>query len=175
MISNELTALRRRISRLFDDAQPPTRAAQLLNAAQTAWWSWHDYLPTGPGPYVVYIDTTDGTTFTSSTPPGHEGSLTISSNGTFNGTVIVNGSVNLSGTPTFNGLVYSLNDMSVSGNVTVNGGMVSENRRDASSVNIDTDYSGSIMMNYDCSKIRNLPFSSNWIVKPGNYLETAGY
>ncbi len=114
-------------------------------------------LPTGTGPYVVYIDTLNGQIFSNSTATSNDGSLTLASNGTFNG------------------LVYSLNDMSVSGNVTVNGGMVSENRRDASSVNIDTDYSGSIMMNYDCSKIRNLPFSSNWIVKPGNYLETAGY
>ena len=132
-------------------------------------------LPTGTGPFVVYIDTLDGTTFSNSTATTNDGSLSMSGNTTFNGTVIVNGTVNLSGTQTINGLVYSLNDLSISGHVTINGGVVSENRRDSSSTNIDTDFSGNIQMNYNCGNIRNIPFSSAWIVKPGAYLETAGY
>jgi hypothetical protein len=132
-------------------------------------------LPTGTGPYVVYIDTTDGSTFSNSTPTGNDGSLSFSGNSTFNGTVIVAGSVTLTGTLTVNGLVYSMNDLSISGHVTINGGIVSENRRDSSSSNIDTDFSGNIQMNYNCGNIRNLPFSSSWMVKPGAYLETAGY
>jgi hypothetical protein len=132
-------------------------------------------LPTGAGPYVVYIDTLDGTTFSNSTATSNDGSLSIASNITFNGTVIVNGTVNLSGTSTFNGLIYSLNDLSISGHVTVNGALVSENRRDSSSSNIDTDFSGNVTMNYNCGNIRNIPFSSAWVVKPGAYLETAGY
>jgi len=132
-------------------------------------------LPTGAGPYVVYIDTLDGTTFSNSTATSNDGSLSIASNITFNGTVIVNGTVNLSGTSTFNGLIYSLNDLSISGHVTVNGGLVSENRRDSSSTNIDTDFSGNVQMNYNCANIRNIPFSSAWVVKPGTYLETSGY
>ena len=132
-------------------------------------------LPVGPGPFVVYIDTVDGTPFTNSTPTSNDGNLTISSNGTFNGTVIVSGTANISGTPTFNGLVYALNDLSISGHVTVSGGMVSENRRDTSSTNIDTDYSGSIQMNYNCANIRNIPFSSAWVMKTGGYLEQTGY
>ena len=53
--------------------------------------------------------------------------------------------------------------------------MVSENRRDTSSTNIDTDYSGSIQMNYNCANIRNIPFSSAWVMKTGGYLEQTGY
>ena len=117
----------------------------------------------------------DGTPFTNSTPTSNDGNLTISSNGTFNGTVIVSGTANISGTPTFNGLVYALNDLSISGHVTVSGGMVSENRRDTSSTNIDTDYSGNIQMNYNCANIRNIPFSSAWVMKTGGYLEQTGY
>ena len=132
-------------------------------------------LPLGPGPFVVFIDTVDGTDFTNSTPTGNDGSLTLSSNDTFNGTVIVAGTANISGTPTINGLVYALNDLSISGHVTVTGGMVSENRRDTSSTNIDTDYSGNIQMNYNCTNIRNIPFSSAWVMKTGGYLEQTGY
>ena len=132
-------------------------------------------LPLGPGPFVVFIDTVDGTDFTNSTPTSNDGSLTLSSNDTFNGTVIVAGTANISGTPTINGLVYALNDLSISGHVTVTGGMVSENRRDSSSTNIDTDYSGNIQMNYNCTNIRNIPFSSAWVMKTGGYLEQTGY
>jgi len=103
-------------------------------------------LPTGPGPHVVFIDTTDGSTFTNSTPTSKDGSLSLSGNNTFNGAVFVAGSVNVAGNTTINGLIYSLNDLSISGTVTVNGAVISENRRDTSSTNIDTDFSGNVHM-----------------------------
>ena len=72
-------------------------------------------------------------------------------------------------------LIYSLNDMSVSGNVVVNGAMISENRRDTSSTNVDTDFAGNVTLNYNCGNIRGLPFvSTNWVVKDGAYLEQEG-
>ena len=135
-------------------------------------------LPSGPGPYVVYIDTVDGSTFSNSTPTSNDGSLSLSGSTTFNGTVIVAGTINLAGTTTINGLVYSQNDLSISGHVTVNGALVSENRRDSSSTNIDTDFSGNITMNFNCTNVQNstnLLLGSNWVVKNGGYLETAGY
>jgi len=57
-------------------------------------------LPTGPGPHVVFIDTTDGSTFTNSTPTSKDGSLSLSGNNTFNGAVFVAGSVNVAGNTT---------------------------------------------------------------------------
>jgi hypothetical protein len=132
-------------------------------------------LPSGPGPFVVFIDTVDGSEFTPSTSTSNEGRLDLAGGGIFNGTVIVAGTVNMSGNNTINGLVYSLNDLNISGNVTVSGGVISENRRDASSTSIDTDISGNVTMTYDCSKIRNLPWSYRWVVKTGGYLEQAGY
>lgn len=131
-------------------------------------------LPTGAGPFVVFIDTLDGSNFDSNTTTANEGRLNLSGNDTFNGTVIVAGSVNLTGTSIINGLVYALNDISISGNLTVVGGVISENRRDTSSTSIDTDISGSTAMTYDCSRIRNLPWSYNWVVKTGGYLEQPG-
>jgi hypothetical protein len=65
----------------------------------------------------------------------------------------------------------------VSGNVTVNGAVISENRRDTSSTNIDTDFSGNVHMNFNCPNVRNATINllgSSWVVKPGNYLETSG-
>ena len=135
-------------------------------------------LPTGTGPYVVYIDTVDGTDFTNSTPTSNDGSLTLSGNTTFNGTVIVAGTANLSGTITMNGLLYSLNDLSISGHVTMNGAVISENRRDTSSTSIDTDFSGNVTMNYNCTNIRNSTINllgNSWVVKTGGYQETSGY
>jgi len=128
-----------------------------------------------PASGIVYIDTMDGTPFSGLTPPGRDGSLNLSGNGTFNGIVIVNGSVNITGTRIINGLVYGLNDLTVSGNVVVNGAMVSENRRDTSSTNVDTDFAGNVTLNYNCNNIRGLPFvSTNWVVKDGAYLEQEG-
>ena len=132
-------------------------------------------LPSGPGPFIVFIDTVDGSDFTSSTSTANEGRLNLAGGGYFNGTVIVAGAVNISGNNTINGLVYSLNDVTISGNTTVNGGVISENRRDTSSTSIDTDISGNVTMLFNCGNIRNLPWSFNWVVKTGGYLEQAGY
>jgi len=131
-------------------------------------------LPTGTGPFIVFIDTLDGSDFTSSTSTANEAQLSLAGTGVFNGTVIVAGTANIRGNNVINGVVYALNDLSIAGNVTVTGGVISENRRDTSSTSIDTDISGSVAMTYDCSKIRNLPWSFNWVVKTGGYLEQSG-
>ena len=128
-------------------------------------------LPAGAGPFVVFIDTRDGSEFTGDTPPGHDGSLSLSGSGTFNGIVIVAGTVTLRGNWTINGLVYAINDLSAAGTPTITGGVVSENRRDTSSTSIDTDVSGHVSLTYDCTNIRKLPWSYNWVVKTGGYLE----
>ena len=69
------------------------------------------------------IDTVDGWDFTSGTSGLNAGSLTLASNGTFNGIIVVAGSVFITGTTTFTGLIYSLNDLTATaGNVTINRG-----------------------------------------------------
>jgi hypothetical protein len=134
-------------------------------------------LPSGAGPHVVFVDTTDGSDFTNSTPTAKDGNFSYSGNGTFNGTIIAAGTINLSGNLTVNGLLYSLNDLSISGTITVNGALISENRRDTSSTNIDTDFSGNVHMNFNCSNVRNSTINlmgSSWVVKPGGYLLQSG-
>ena len=154
---------------------PPAILQKIKQMAQANGTYYQGRVSSLPTSGIIYIDTTDGTPFSDSTPPGHEGSLDLSGNPVINGIVIVNGSVNISGTPVINGMIYSLNDLSVSGNVVVNGAMISENRRDTSSTNVDTDFSGNVTLNYNCNNIRGLPFvSTNWVVKDGAYLEQEG-
>jgi Tfp pilus assembly protein PilX len=127
---------------------------------------------------ILFIDTTTGNPFTSTTPDSEAGSLTLSGNGTYSGIIVVMGSITISGTNTLNGLVYSANDLSLTGNITVNGGLVSENRKDTSSTNIDSAATGSVVINYNCENIRTgggtVPGSSKWAVAPGTYLEIEG-
>jgi hypothetical protein len=132
-------------------------------------------LPTGTGPFIVFVDTVDGSNFGQNTLTSNDGSLSVTGSGTFNGTVIVAGSADIGGSYTINGLVYSLNDLNIHGTVNIQGAVVSENRRDSSSSNVDTSVMGNVALDFNCSNIRNIPFSSNWVVKIGGYLETAGY
>jgi hypothetical protein len=156
---------------------PADSLAKLKAIAQANGTYYRGSVSSIPSSGIIYVDTVDGTAFTQSTPTSNDGVLNFSGSGDFSGTIVVAGTVNLSGTHTINGLVYSLNDLSVSGHITVNGGMISENRRDSSSTNIDTDVSGSVTLNYDCPKIRSAggQLSQAWIVKTGGYLETEGY
>jgi hypothetical protein len=133
-------------------------------------------IPTSGG--VIFIDTLDGTTFSSSTSDSNAGSLTLTGNSTYPGIIIVAGSISLAGNTTFNGLVYSLNDITVAGNVTVNGALVSENRKDTSSTNIDSSATGSTVVNYHCSNVATgggtVTLPTNWLIKSQSYAEQSG-
>jgi hypothetical protein len=130
-------------------------------------------IPTTGG--VIFIDTVDGSTFTSSTADSNAGSLTLNGNSTYPGIIIVAGTITLTGTTTFNGLVYALNDISVAGNVTVNGALASENRKDTSSTNIDSSATGSVRVNYNCSNVATgggtVTLPTSWTVKSQSYAE----
>ena len=155
--------------------------AQFKLVAQANGTYYQGAVSSIPASGVVYIDTTTGADYTTSTTDAQAGSLSLASNGTFNGVIIVAGSINIAGTRTFNGLVYALNDITVTGNTTFNGALVSENRKDTSSTNIDSAATGSVVVNYNCDYVRNGGDSANrqlstkWMVKWGTYLETSGY
>jgi Tfp pilus assembly protein PilX len=155
--------------------------AQFKSLAQANGTYYQGAISSIPTSGIVYIDTTTGADYTSSTPDAQAGSLSLASNGTFNGVLIVAGSINIAGTRTFNGLVYSMNDITVTGNTTFNGALVSENRKDTSSTNIDSAATGSVVVNYNCDYVRNggddanRQLSTKWMVKSGTYFEAAGY
>jgi len=130
-------------------------------------------IPTTGG--VIFIDTLDGSTFSSSTTDSNSGSLTLTGNSTYPGIIIVAGSISLAGNTTFNGLVYALNDITVAGNVTVNGALASENRKDTSSTNIDSSATGSVRVNYHCSNVATgggtVTLPTAWTIKSQSYAE----
>jgi hypothetical protein len=155
----------------------PTELARFKELAKQQGTYYQGARTSLPPSGIVYIDTVDGSDYTSSTSDANAGSLTLASNGTFNGIVIVAGSVFITGTNTFNGLIYALNDLTATaGNVTINGAVASENRKDTSSTNIDSALTGSVVVNYDCEKIRNFGGSvvPVWTIKPGTFREIEG-
>ena len=126
-----------------------------------------------PASGIVFIDTTDGSEFTSRTPSRAAGSLSLAGRGTFTGIVIVAGSAQISGDYHVNGLVYALNDLALSGNVRVDGAVVSENRKDTSSTVLDSGANGHVQLTYNCANVRTTLLSSAWRFKPGAYLAVA--
>lgn len=129
-----------------------------------------------PATGIVFIDTVDGSDFDQDTPDSIAGSLTLAGTSTFSGIVIVAGSVQITGGTTINGLLYALNDLTAAGDVTINGAVATENRKDVSSTSVDTTTTGSVVINYDCDKVRNAGGTTPpvWTIKPGTYREIEG-
>ncbi|MEX2147569.1 MAG: hypothetical protein WED01_11220 [Candidatus Rokuibacteriota bacterium] len=155
----------------------PAELARLKEMAKQQGTYYQGARTSLPASGIVYIDTLDGSEYTADTPDALAGSLTIASNGTFNGIVIVAGSIFITGTNTFDGLIYALNDLTATaGNVTINGAVASENRKDTSSTTVDSAITGSVAVNYDCEKVRNFGGTviPVWTIKPGTYREIAG-
>jgi hypothetical protein len=149
---------------------------EMAKANGTYYQGAQSSIPTTGG--VIFIDTVDGSNFTSSTPDSNAGSLTLSGNGTYTGIIVVAGAISLSGTVTINGLVYSMNDLTLGGNVTINGAIATENRKDTASTTVDSDVTGSVTVNFNCQNVRDGGGTVNltqWTVKNGSWLETSGY
>jgi len=91
---------------------------------------------------------------------------------------VVAGSVWISGNAQLDGLVYAQNDVTLHGNGNghVSGAVISTNRVDTQSTNIDTDDTGNAPVTYDCPAVRSgggsVPI--NWFVKPGSFREVSG-
>jgi len=127
---------------------------------------------------IVYIDTVDGTPFTASNPDSNAGKLELKKDDySWSGIVIVAGTVKIDKyRGVINGLVYALNDVYLKKDGTINGAVVSENRRDKTDT--DSKLEGEkVQVNYNCQTIRTGGGTLNtmWTMKPGTYLETAGY
>ena len=136
---------------------------------------------TSPPPNgIVFVDTVSGNPFTNSSPASDQITVDISGTWTqaWSGWLIVAGSVQINGEITMSGLVYAQNDLTFhglgSGGVT--GAMISTNRKDVSSTNIDAEDTGNAPIRYDCKKVRNGggAVTQNWFVKPGTYQEPSG-
>jgi hypothetical protein len=129
-------------------------------------------LPNG----VIFVDTTDGSVFSSSTPDANRGSANIGGGFTWSGWLIVAGKISVSGTASLTGLVYAQNDLSIGGNAAITGAAVSENRKNTVATVVDSNATGTSSVVYDCARVRDgggqIP--TGWFVKAGTYRQVEG-
>lgn len=151
----------------------------LAKARQTYYrgsQTWTSPPPNG----LAFVDTPSGARFTNSSPASDQIMVDIHGNWSegWSGWLIVAGSVQINGNISMSGLVYAQNDITFHGTGTggISGAMVSTNRKDTSSTNIDTTDIGNAPITYDCPKVRNGggAVTQNWFLKPGTYQEPSG-
>jgi Tfp pilus assembly protein PilX len=138
--------------------------------------TWTSPPPNG----IIVVDTPSGNPLTSSSPSSDMFTVDIHGNWTsgWTGWLVVAGTVSISGNTTLSGLIYSQNDINLhgSGGGSITGAVVSTNRVDTSSTNIDTNDIGNAPITYNCPVVRNgggaVPV--NWFLKPGTFREVAG-
>ena len=138
-------------------------------------------LTTPPKNGIVFVDTVSGSPLTNSSPASDIPTLRINGNWSspgFSGWIIVAGSLSIQGDVKITGLVYAQNDVQLNGLGTgaINGSVISTNRVDTSSTNIDTTDIGQAPLAYDCMAVRTgggaLP--QGWTLEAGTYVEQQG-
>jgi hypothetical protein len=151
-----------------------------LAMARGTYWKgnppWNGGLPPSNG--LIFVDTSDGSVLTSSTPSANIPTVSIHSNGSWSGWLVVAGSVDISGDVTMKGLIYSQNDVNLhgTGGGSIQGAVITTNRVDTSSTNIDSQDIGNAPISYNCPYVQSGggSLSQNWFVKPGTYQEVSG-
>src|SRR5438093_1619638 len=129
---------------------------------------------------VKFLDTPSGNVLTNSSPSSDLITVNVRGNWSsgWNGWLVVAGTIDISGNITMNGLIYAQNDVSLrgAGAGSITGAVISTNRVDAASTNVDTDDIGNAPITYNCPSVRTgggtIP--QNWFVKPGTYKEVSG-
>jgi Tfp pilus assembly protein PilX len=139
--------------------------------------TWTSPPPNG----IIVVDTPSGNPLTNTSPTADQ-SVVVDIHGSWtqgwSGWLVVAGSIWISGNAQLSGLVYAQNDVTLhgNGNGNVTGAVVSTNRIDTQSTNIDTDDTGNAPVTYNCPAVQNgggaVPI--NWFVKPGSFREVAG-
>src|SRR5882672_1125861 len=129
---------------------------------------------------IIFVDTPSGNVLTNSSPSSDLITVDIHGNwgSGWNGWLVVAGSIHISGNVTMNGLLYAQNDVTLhgAGGGSITGAVISTNRVDTASTNVDTDDIGNAPIRYNCPSVRDgggtIP--QNWFVKPGTYKEVPG-
>jgi len=129
---------------------------------------------------IIFVDTPSGNVLTNSSPSSDMISVDIHGNwgSGWSGWLVVAGSIQISGNTALNGLVYAQNDVTLhgTGGGNITGAVISTNRVDTNSTNVDTEDIGNAPITYNCPSVRNgggtIP--QGWFVKPGTYKEVPG-
>jgi Tfp pilus assembly protein PilX len=165
---------------LFSDADFNTLKAYARSLGPDHYYQGSQTWTSPPPNGIIVVDTLSGNPLSPSSPSGDAASVDIHGNWSsgWSGWLIVAGSLQISGNTTLSGLIYAQNDVQLhgTGGGSVTGAVVSTNRVDSSSTNIDTDDTGNAPVSYNCPAVRNgggsVPI--NWFVKPGTFREVAG-
>jgi hypothetical protein len=151
-----------------------------LARANGTYFQGNTTFTSAPKNGIVFIDTPSGSPLTNSSPSSDVITLDIHGNWStgFNGWLIVAGSASISGNIAVTGLVYAQNDVSLNGagNGAIRGAVISTNRRDTSSTNVDSTDIGNSPLTYDCNAVRtgggSLP--QGWTMEAGTFVEQQG-
>jgi hypothetical protein len=136
---------------------------------------------TPPPNGIIFVDTPSGNVLTNSSPLSDLITVDVHGNWSppgWSGWLVVAGTILISGNTTLNGLIYAQNDVSLhgAGGGSITGAVISTNRVDTSSTNIDTNDIGNAPISYNCPSVRTggNTIPQNWFVKPGTYREVPG-
>jgi hypothetical protein len=163
---------------LFSDAD--ILVLKSLAKANGTYYQGNQTWTSPPPNGIIFVDTPSGNPLTATPPSSDLINVDIHGNWSqgWNGWLIVAGSIQISGNTTLNGLIYAQNDVDLhgAGGGAINGAVISTNRVDSQSTNVDTEDVGNAPIGYDCKKVRNgggtIP--QNWFIKPGTFREVPG-
>ena len=136
--------------------------------------TWH--VPPTNG--LIFVDTTDESVLSASTPLANVPTVSLHGSIDFSGWLIVAGNVDVSGGINMTGMIYAQNTVTLhgAGHGLYTGAVISTNRMDNSSTNIDDEDVGNAPISYNCPAVRNGGgfLSQSWFLMPGTYREVSG-
>src|SRR5213083_1618189 len=142
---------------LFSDSDILTLKS--LAKANGTYYQGDQHWSSPPPNGIIFVDTPSGDALTNSSP--NSDLITVDVHGNWgagwNGWIVVAGSIHVSGNVTMNGLLYAQNDVTLhgSGGGSITGAVISTNRVDTASTNVDTDDVGNAPISYNCPSVRN--------------------
>ena len=117
--------------------------------------TWTSPPPNG----IIFVDTPSGNPLSSNSPSSDLITVDIHGNWSqgWNGWLVVAGTIAISGNTTLSGLIYAQNDVDLhgAGGGSITGAVISTNRIDSQSTNVDTEDVGNAPISYNCRRVRD--------------------
>ena len=142
---------------LFSDADMVMLKA--LAKANGTYYQGNQTWTSPPPNGLIFVDTPSGNPLSSNSPSSDLITVDIHGNWSqgWNGWLVVAGTVAISGNTTLNGLIYAQNDVDLhgAGGGSITGAVISTDRIDSQSTNVDTEDVGNAPISYNCRRIRD--------------------
>lgn len=166
---------------ILSDSDIATLKAMAKNMGPGHYFSGAQTWTSPPANGLIFVDTPSGNPLTNSSPSSDLINVDISGNWSspgWSGWLIIAGSAYIHGNIRMSGLIYAQNDVTLhgTGNGAILGAIISMNRVDTSSTNVDALEIGNAPISYNCPNVRsgNGQLAQNWFVMPGTYQEISG-